>query len=121
MKTHERRHQLSTTTSTLIPADWLERELKIAAGTAPLRDTLAQAEHYAGHLVSQMSATEALIVLALLERHASTLHRGALAECLIAPEPAQIAELHRELRSISAQQWLCATPLHHALTERASR
>lgn len=121
MKTHERRHQLSTTTPTLVPAEWLEREIKIAAGTAALRDTLAQAEHYAGHPVSEMSATDALIVLALLERHASTLHRGALAECLIAPQPTQVAALHRELRSATAQQWLRATPLHQALCHRAGR
>ena len=71
-------------------AKWLERETRIAAVTRPLRHALDQREHYTDlrgerHPLASMSAAEALLVLALLERHASTLHRGELGEHLCAP------------------------------------
>ena len=72
-----------------------------------------------------MSAAEALLVLALLERHAQTLHRGELGEQLqhaaraSGREREQALETGRELASLSAAQWLRGTPLHRALVERA--
>ena len=67
-----------------------------------------------------MTAAEALLVLALLERHAETLHRGELGE------PANswhrtVIEARLELASMTAAQWLRQTPLHRALSERASQ
>ena len=73
-----------------------------------------------------MSAAEALLVLALLERHASTLHRGELGEHLLRPnqpsaEQETLDRAHRRLAAISATEWLHQTPLYRALTERASQ
>ena len=106
------------------------REARIAEQTRPLRAALGQREHYVDlrghqHPVRAMSAAEALLVLALLERHAETLHRGELAEQLLhaapiaAPERREAIEAHRRIATNSAAQWLRATPLHRALTERA--
>lgn len=110
-----------TTVAMALEPAWLERELRIATGTRPLRDALLQAERYRGHSVARMSASEALLVLALLERHAAALHRGELAECLTYPDPREVQDLHRALAGLSARQWLRATPLHRALTQRASQ
>ena len=74
-----------------------------------------------------MSGAEALLVLALLERHAETLHRGELAEQLLTAagagdgERAQAIEAGRQVASTSAAQWLRQTPLHRALKQRASQ
>ena len=67
---------------------WIEREARVAVATQPLRQALNQREHYTdlrgvNHPLSDMSAAEASLVLALLERHAETLHRGELAEHLL--------------------------------------
>ena len=66
----------------------MEREARVALATQPLRQALNQREHYTdlrgvNHPLSDMSAAEASLVLALLERHAVTLHRGELAEHLL--------------------------------------
>lgn len=110
--------------------DWLERETRIAVATRPVRRSLRQREHYTDmrgvlHPLASMSAAEALLVLALLERHAATLHRGELGEYLLRryPHPGQPAldQAHRELAGTSAADWLRTTPLHRALTQRASQ
>ncbi len=67
---------------------WVERESRVALATQPLRHALNQREHYTdlrgiNHPLSDMTAAEASLVLALLERHAPTLHRGELAEHLL--------------------------------------
>ena len=67
---------------------WMEREARVAVATQPLRQALNQRNHYTdlrgvNHPLSEMSADEATLVLALLERHAVTLHRGELAEHLL--------------------------------------
>jgi len=110
----------------------LERTLRIAEQTRPLRAALNQSERYTDlrgqhHSLAAMSAAEALLVLALLERHAQTLHRGELGEQLLHAtrasglERQQALEAGRSLASSSAAEWLRGTPLHRALTERASQ
>ena len=110
---------------------WLEREARVALATQPLRQALRQREHYTdlrgvNHLLSEMSAAEASLVLALLGRHAVTLHRGELAERLLrldenAWQPATAAEAYRGLAATAAEDWLRQTPLHGALTERTGQ
>ena len=78
------------------------------------------------HPLSGMSAAEASLVLALLERHAVTLHRGELAEHLLrldenAWQPATAVEAYRALAATAAEDWLRQTPLHRALTERTGQ
>ena len=73
-----------------------------------------------------MSAAEASLVLALLERHAVTLHRGELAEHLRelrakACQPVAGVEAYRALTATAAHDWLRQTPLHRALTERTGQ
>ena len=111
----------------------LEREARIARETRPLRHALRQTEHYTDlrghhHPLAAMSAAEALLVLALLERHAGTLHRGELGEHLVnaigAPSDAGrhgAIEAGRQEASLDAPEWLRQTPLHRALTQRASQ
>jgi hypothetical protein len=110
----------------------LARSRRLANATRPVRDALSQAEHYADlrgrrHPVRSMSAPEALLVLALLERHAETLHGGELGEHLLQVahgsehEREQAIEAGRQAASIDAATWLRQTPLHRALTERASQ
>jgi hypothetical protein len=110
----------------------VEREVRIAEQTRPLRAALKQTEHYTDlrgvpHPLTQMSGAEALLVLALLERHAETLHRGELGEQLLVAaaregrERHQAIEAHHQLASLTATGWLRATPLHRALTKRASQ
>jgi hypothetical protein len=112
----------------------LEREARIAQETRPLRHALRQTERYTDlrahhHPLAAMSAAEALLVLALLERHAETLHRGELAEHLVnaiigAPSDASrhgAIEAGRQEASLDAPEWLRQTPLHRALTQRASQ
>ena len=77
-----------TVRATSLARGWLEREARIALATQPLRQALRQREHYTdlrgvNHPLSGMSAAETSLVLALLERHAVTLHRGELAERLL--------------------------------------
>jgi hypothetical protein len=112
-------------------AKWLERETRIAVVTRPLRQALGQREHYTDlrgerHPLALMSAAEALLVLALLERHASTLHRGELGEHLLRPDPRSadqetLDRAHRGLAAVSATEWLHQTPLYRALRQRASQ
>ena len=111
-------------------AGWLEGETRIAIATRPVRESLTQREHYTDmrgepHPLATMSSAEALLVLALLERHATTLHRGELGEYLLHRYPQRgqetFDEAHRQLACISAAEWLRRTPLHRALTERASQ
>jgi hypothetical protein len=110
---------------------WMEREGRIAAATQPLRHAVNQREHYTdlrgvNHPLSDMSAAEAALVLALLERHAVTLHRGELAEHLLQLQedswrPAAAVEAYRALAAAAAEDWLRQTPLHRALTERTGQ
>ena len=66
-----------------------------------------------------MSAAEALLVLALLERHAETLHHSELSQPAESWDRTVIEA--RPHASMTAAEWLRQTPLHHALTERASQ
>ena len=64
-----------------------------------------------------------LFVLALLERHATVLHRGELGDYLLRPYPHPrgqegLDEAHRRLAAISAHDWLRTTPLYRALKQR---
>ena len=116
---------------TLLSRGWLQREARVARETQPLRQALNQREHYTdlrgvNHPLSEMSAAEASLVLALLERHAVTLHRGELAEHLRelwanACQPVAGVEAYRALTATAAHDWLRQTPLHRALTERTSQ
>ena len=109
-----------------------EREARIAAETRPLRHALRQTERYTDlrgqtYMLATMSAAEALLVLALLERHAETLHRGELGEHLLTAAQAgdgerqKAIEAGRQVASIDAATWLRETPLHRALKQRASQ
>ena len=99
---------------------WVEREAEIALATQPLRHALTQREHYTdlrgvNHPLSDMSVAEASLVLAMLERHAVTLHRGQLAEQLLRLEenswqPDAAVEAYRALTASAAQDWLRQTP-----------
>lgn len=110
---------------------WVERESRVALATQPLRHALNQREHYTdlrgiNHPLSDMTAAEASLVLALLERHAPTLHRGELAEHLLrldnnSREPAAAVEAYGTLATTAAEDWLRQTPLHCALTERTGQ
>ncbi len=110
---------------------WIEREARIAAATRLLRQALNQREHYTDlrgvdHPLSAMSAAEASLVLALLERHATALHRGELAEHLLRLEesswqPPSAVEAYGTLATTAAKDWLRRTPLHRALTERTGQ
>jgi len=110
---------------------WLEREARLAVATRPLRQALSQPGHYTdlrglSHPLSDMTVTEASLVLALLERHAATLHRGELAERLLGldangrPRPTAI-EAYAALATTAAEDWLRQTPLHRALRERVAQ
>lgn len=110
---------------------WIQREAQIAVATQPLRLALNQRHHYTDlrgvdHPLSAMSAAEASVVLALLERHAVTLHRGELAEHLLRLEerswqPPSAVEAYGTLAMTAAEDWLRQTPLHRALTERTGQ
>jgi hypothetical protein len=110
---------------------WMEREARVAGATQPLRQALNQRKHYTdlrgmNHPLPDMSAAEASLVLAMLERHAVTLHRGELAEHLLRLEenswrPAGAVEAYRALAATTAEGWLRQTPLHRALTERTGQ
>ncbi len=110
---------------------WLEREARVAVATQPLRRALNQHRHYTdlrgvNHPLSDMTAAEASLVLALLKRHAITLHRGELAERLLRLDescwqPAAAVAAYRALVTTPADDWLRQTPLHRALTERADQ
>jgi hypothetical protein len=110
---------------------WLEGEARVAVATQPLRHALNQCEHYTdlrgvNHPLSEMSAAEASLVLALLERHAVTLHRGELADRLLRLEesswqPMAAVEGYGVLAATAAEDWLRKTPLHRALTERTGQ
>ena len=113
---------------TMLLRGWVQREARVASETQPLRQALNQREHYTdlrgvNHPLSEMSAAEASLVLALLERHAVTLHRGELADRLLRLEkaswrpPAAVAA-YRALAATGAHDWLRQTPLHGALAER---
>jgi hypothetical protein len=110
---------------------WVEREARVALETQPLRQALKQHEQYTDlrgvhHALSAMSAAEAALELALLERHAVTLHRGELAEHLLRLEDdywqhETAVEAYRALVATPAEDWLRQTPLHRALTERTGQ
>jgi hypothetical protein len=110
---------------------WIEREARVAAATQPLRRALNQRAHYTdlrgvNHPLSAMSAAEASLVLALLERHAETLQRGELLEHLLGLEenswePTAAVEAYGVLAATPAEAWLRQTPLHRALTERTGQ
>ena len=110
---------------------WLEREARVALATQPLRQALSQREHYtdlrgANHPLSEMSAAEASLVLALLGRHAVTLHRGELAERLLRLDENACSRRQPPrpiggLAATAAEDWLRQTPLHRALTERTGQ
>ena len=121
-------HRPAIGTASETPA---EREARIAQETRPLRHALRQSDRYTDlrgnhHELSAMSAADALLVLALLERHAETLHRGELAEHLVTAIAATsdasrhgAIEAGRQAASLDAPAWLQQTPLHRALRERA--
>jgi hypothetical protein len=106
---------------------WIEREARIAIATQSLRRALDQRERYTDlrgvdHPLADMSAAEASLVLALLDRHAVTLHRGELAEHLLrleenSWEPKAAVEAYGVLAATAAEDWLRRTPLHRALIE----
>jgi hypothetical protein len=110
---------------------WVEGEARVARATQPLRQALNQRENYTdlrgvNHPLSGMSAAEASLVLALLGRHAITLHRGELAEHLRRLEenswqPETAVEAYRALAATAAEVWLRQRPLHRALTERTGQ
>jgi hypothetical protein len=110
---------------------WIAREARIAVATQPLRQALNQRHQYTdlrgvNHPLSAMSAAEASLVLALLDRHAVTLQRGELAEHLLRLDAnscqSDVAvEAHRALARTAAEDWLRQTPLHRALTERSGQ
>ena len=116
---------------TLLSRGWLQREARVARETQPLRQALNQREHYTdlrgvNHRLSERSAGEASLVLALLERHAVTLHRGELAEHLLRLEenswwPMAAVEAYRSLSITPAADWLRQMPLHLALVERTGQ
>jgi hypothetical protein len=110
----------------------LARSAQLAEATWPLRHALTQTDCYTDlrdrqQLLAAMSAAEALLVLALLERHAETLQRGELGEQLLRAahgserEREQAIDAGRHTASLSAARWLRDMPLHRALTERASQ
>ena len=110
---------------------WVEREARLALATQPLRRALNQREHYTdlrgvNHPLSDMTVPEVSLVLAVLETHAATLHRGELAERLVllaaanGPRPKAI-EAYAGLAAAAAEDWLRQTPLHRALSERAAQ
>jgi hypothetical protein len=110
----------------------VQREVRIAEQTRPLRAALGQSERYTDlrgehYPLAAMSGAEALLVLALLERHAETLHRGELGEQLLhaaehtGRERDAAIHTHRRIASTSAAEWLRTTPLHRVLIERASQ
>jgi hypothetical protein len=109
-------------------ARFIERERRIALATRPLCHALGQTEHYTdlrgvNHPLSAMRAAEASLVLALLERHTATLHRGEFAEHLLRLEetswqPRAAVATYGQLIATAAEDWLCQTPLHRALTQR---
>ena len=110
---------------------WIDRESRVALATQPLRHALNQREHYTdlrgvNHALSTMSAAEASLVLALLERRATALHRGELAEQLLrlvqsSWQPPSAVEAYGALATTAAEDWLRQTPLHRALTERTGQ
>ena len=74
---------------------WLERETRLALATRALRAQLADPDAWTDHrgrrhAIEAMSPDEARVVMRLLRRRARGLHRGAVAEYLLAPYP------HRE-------------------------
>jgi hypothetical protein len=73
-----------------------------------------------------MSAAEASLILAILERQAVVLHRGELAEHLLrlmeaSWRPEAAVEAYRALFATPANDWLRQTRLHRALTERVGQ
>jgi hypothetical protein len=110
-------------------ADFIASESRVAIATGPLRAALRQRDHFTDrhggrHPLSAMTATEAGLLLALLDRHTTVLWRGELGEYLLRRYPdrgrqPRLDEEHRELSAMSAAEWLRTTPLHRALTERA--
>ena len=112
--------------TTPLAAALVARDARMAAQTRPLRRALRQTERYTdlrgqSYPLASMSGAEALLVLALLERHAETLHRGELAEHLLhgvaneAAERQAAIEAHHRVASTSAAHWRGQTPLHRAL------
>ena len=110
----------------------LERSARLADATRAVRHALRQSERYTDlrgqqHPLAAMSAAEALLVLALLERHAETLRRGELGEHLLhvahgsERDQEQAIQASRHTASLSAARWLRDMPLHRALTQRASQ
>ena len=109
---------------------WLERETRLALATRTLRAQLADPDawsdrHGRRHAVEEMSGEEAAVLVRLLRRRARGLHRGAVAEYLLAPYPhrehpqALVDAAHQQLADADPQAWLNKTPLMRALTRRA--
>ena len=109
---------------------WLERETRLALATRTLRAQLADPDAWTDHRgrrhpIEAMSADEARVVMRLLRRRARGLHRGAVAEYLLAPYPHRrhpqpvVDAAHQQLADTDPQTWLRATPLVRALTDRA--
>ena len=109
---------------------WLERETRLALATRTLRAQLADPDAWTDHRgrrhpIDDMSPDKALVVMRLLRRRARGLHRGAVAEYLLAPYPhrqhpqALVDAAHQQLADADPQAWLNKTPLIRALTRRA--
>src|SRR5512132_2875264 len=110
-------------------SEWLERETRLALATRTLRAQLADpdawTDHRGRHPIEEMSPDEARVVMRLLRRRARGLHRGAVAEYLLAPYPHRqhpqpvVDAAHQQLADTNPQTWLRATPLMRALKDRA--
>ena len=88
---------------------WLERETRLALATRTLRAQLADPDAWTDHRgrrhpVEEMSREEAGVVMRLLRRRARGLHRGAVAEYLLAPYP------HREHPQVSSTPPTSSSP-----------
>ena len=104
---------------------WLERETRLAFATRPLRAQLADPDAFTDrrghrHAIAEMSADEAHVVMRLLRRRARALHRGAVAEYLLAPYPNPthpqpvVDAAHQQLVDTDPQVWINQTPLMRA-------
>ena len=111
-------------------SEWLERETRLALATRAMRAQLADPDAWTDHRgrrhpVEAMSPDEARVVMRLLRRRARGLHRGAVAEYLLAPYPHRqhpqvlVDAAHQQLADADPHAWLNKTPLMRALTRRA--
>jgi hypothetical protein len=103
-------------------------DMRLATRTKAVREELGQTDRYTDRRgvsvpVWSLTGEEAQAALQRLSRHATRLHRAALAAYLTRryPRPDQ-AEVDRELAALStttATDWLRSQPLYRALEQRA--